>query len=329
MFNGIKTLAYTTGRTIKAHGLGILVGAGIVSSALAIVFAIKSTKKIEQKTEDVNKNILKLQEVIQSENTSPEEKKNAVKECKKNERKKVGIVVKTYLPTICLFTASVACVIGSHKIMKGRLLAAAAAYQTLDSAFEAYRTRVKQELGEELEQKIFNADKENANGVTADGKTAIAEPESFGGKGYTIVLTKDNWPGWSNNVAFMIEELQSAQNQANIELRIRKSLFWKDILNMIGIRNAKDVLTPAQWQASHIVGYMYDPDDTSIDSFVDFGGLFDRYGHKTEKAMDLIRNGCDSITLSFNVDGDILLGGTTKSGQKKRTFIETNTGEVV
>ena len=60
-------------------------------------------------------------------------------------------------------------------------------------------------------------------------------------------------------------------------------------------------------QAARVLGWIYDPADDTIDSYVSFG-LADKEGNLNQETMDMLRAGERSIYLEFNPDGDILTG---------------------
>lgn len=80
------------------------------------------------------------------------------------------------------------------------------------------------------------------------------------------------------------------QDYANEKLKARGYLFLNDVYDMLGIPRTK---------AGQVVGWVYDPESTTSDSYVDFG-IFDT------RNEDFINGYENSILLDFNVDGCIL-----------------------
>ena len=103
---------------------------------------------------------------------------------------------------------------------------------------------------------------------------------------YTFIFN-DKAAGWTKdetrNKTFLLQQ----QNYANEKLKFRGYLFLNDVLDMLGIPRTR---------AGQVVGWIYDPSNTEIDSFVDFG----LYQENPHKAL----NG--GIVLNFNVDGNVL-----------------------
>ena len=62
--------------------------------------------------------------------------------------------VKLYAPAVLLGAASITCILTSHKLMRKRNMALAAAYATLDKHFKDYRGRVLERFGEQVEKEL-------------------------------------------------------------------------------------------------------------------------------------------------------------------------------
>lgn len=97
-----------------------------------------------------------------------------------------------------------------------------------------------------------------------------------------LAWTKDS----EMNKMFLLQQ----QNYANEKLKARGYLFLNDVYDMLGIPRIK---------AGQVVGWVYGPDNTTGDNYVDFG----LFNHNNE---DFINGYENSILLDFNVDGMIL-----------------------
>ena len=87
---------------------------------------------------------------------------------------------------------------------------------------------------------------------------------------------------YESNKFFLLRQ----QDYANEKLKKFGYLFLNDVLDMLGLPRTK---------AGQVVGWVYDPSNTKIDSFIDFG----IFKENSPKAL----NG--GIVLNFNVDGNI------------------------
>ena len=142
----------------KKHSPELLIAGSIVSMAASVALAIYSTTKLDKTLEPFNKKIDQIKKDLKDDNKIQNNEID-VKESKKELALTYGKaalkITALYLPSALFFTSSVACTLGSHKIMKSRNLALAAACTTLEQSYRAYRDRVKEKLGEEAEEKIF------------------------------------------------------------------------------------------------------------------------------------------------------------------------------
>ena len=100
----------------------------------------------------------------------------------------------------------------------------------------------------------------------------------------------DKSPVWSkepeNNKFFVMRQ----QDYANELLKHRGYLFLNEVYDMLGIPRSK---------AGQVVGWIYDPADTTRDSYVDFG-IFNI------RNRDFVNEFENALLLDFNVDGYIL-----------------------
>lgn len=81
--------------------------------------------------------------------------------------------IRVYGPSILLASTSVYLILASHGVMKARNEALIAAVKVLDEGFKQYRSRVVEEFGSDVDERLyFGADKQTV--VTKeeiDGKT--------------------------------------------------------------------------------------------------------------------------------------------------------------
>ena len=295
---------------VKKNSPAILIGFGIVNSAAAIVLAAFATKKVITITAPVKKEIIRIHDEmdkIEDKDPRKEEYKLKLRKTYLNTGKKV---VLAYLPAAVSFGLSVTSIIFSHKILKGRNLALASALTTVKTGYDAYRARVKEKLGEEEERELF------------EGQTVtkvIGKDENGNDKVATVIefkkdRTRDkDWsvtwgPGNGNYEPraggdLNLRSLMQSELWFNQKLRATGYVFLNEVYEHLGFDAG--LLGPRKLKASHILGWIYCPEDKTRDSYISFG-LTDKEGHLTEGAKRLQLGQCDFIFLDFNVDGDIL-----------------------
>lgn len=299
----------------KKHSPEILIASSIVSMFGAVVTAIVATSKLDKTLEPINKEI--------------EEHRNAIKEDTEHAKEHKKELVKTYvkaglkvsalyLPTTLFFTTGMTCIFGSHKIMKGRNLALAAAYTTLENGYNAYRQRVKDKYGEDAEEKLYkDIHKEKVEVIdakTGKVKTVTKEVPHCDKESYYDVMWDCGQLGWCDNAVQNFEWLMLQQAYFNDRLRRQGYLFLSDVYSHLGFD--VNYLGTKRAEASRVLGWIYDPLDKTRDNYVSFGLTQPGTNIALPKvAAQIEKNGC-GFWLSFNVDGDIFSG---KNGQKKYT----------
>ena len=215
-------------------------------------------------------------------------------------------LAKVYAPAVGLGAASLGCMFGSHHIMSKRNASLTAAYIALDQAFNEYKTRVGDRFGsrvqEELEHNIKAVEIESKNtneqgveeAIKAYKDVAMAHTSP-----YTCIFdeTVDTWQPdnmLNRNYLFLMEQA------ANKRLRTQGHLFLNDVLSSIGTHGGVTMKTPE----GQIVGWIYDPNDPTRQSHVDFGVT--NYVEGDEALNSFINGGERSVMLRFNCDGPII-----------------------
>ena len=288
---------------VKKHSPEILVAAGVVGTVASAVLACKATLKVNEVVDEAKFNIDKIHEA--TENGVTEAGEEYFEEDAKKDLALVyaqtGIkFVKLYGPAVVLGAASIGCMLTSHKIMRKRNVALAAAYTTLEKGFKAYRGRVIDRFGEEMDRELrYNIKAkeieervvdENGNEKTVTKTIDVMDPNHY--SPYAIVFDDGN-TGWDKDPELTKYFLIQQQNYANDLLKSKGHLFLNEVYDMLGAQRTK---------AGQCVGWYHDEKSPTGDNFVDFG-IFDIY---SPKARDFVNGYEKVIVLDFNVDGNIL-----------------------
>lgn len=286
-----KKLSQTIGRQtlkLKKNSPAILMVAGGVGFAATVVTASMAT--------------LKAQEVVQRHKDNSEIAKDLFesnhKDYSKDDYNKDQFYIwcrtavalgKLYAPSVLLGVATVTCFTSSYKIMNKRNLGLAAAYSGLEKAYEEYRERVAEELGDEREEEIRLGMREretvNEDGEKTTEKTVTDKLPSQ----YARFFDESN-RNYQNDPALNRMFLSCQQNYANDLLINRQHLFLNEVYDMLGMKRT---------QAGSVTGWVISDDGT--DNFVDFG-IFD--SNNLEKRM-FVNGDEKNILLDFNVNGVI------------------------
>lgn len=299
MNNIVKSATNALSKTkfqFQKHQPEIMVIGGVIGGVVAAVMACKATTKAsevlaESKDQIEQINTLANDPDITDEEYSTDDHKRALATV----YAQTGIeIVKLYAPSVVLGGMSIASILGGHNILRGRNMALAAAYTTLNTTFKDYRDRVVDRFGKDVEYQIrHNLKAEEITEKVEDPetgktkkvkKTVLTRGDDEHERGYARLFDAacDNWNNDANlNRSF----LSGAQNYFNDKLHAVGYVFLSDIYRYLGFRETPEC---------RVVGWTLDGNG---DGYIDFG--FDQ--------DDMFMNGYNKdVWLDFNVDGPIL-----------------------
>lgn len=290
----------------KRHGGLVCTVVAAVTEAVAIGLAIKQTRTVDKVLEPAG---LKIQELKDNDASKKELNK---------ERAKTGLkLARHYALPLVAFAVSEACIFGSHRIMYKKQVALSSALLATQKAYAAYRERVKEQLGEEIEKDIHRNVKKECK-LDEDIRRSDMETNE-----YSIMFDAASFV-WEKNGRANFETLVNIQNQLNIDLKRQGYLFLIDVYKALHI--PLNTIDTTKLQAAYVVGWIYDPYDDTRDSYIDFG-ISTVTGSPINDGIYLFNNTEKDCWLDFNVDGDILTGAyDKKTGKNKRTFTEVVKG---
>ena len=247
----------------------ILVGVGVVGVVSSCVLACRATLKVDSVMDEyrtVEENIEKvLSGEIPSDDYTQEDAENDLRIM----RIKTAVnVAKLYAPSIILGGVSLGCIIKSHGILKSRYNAISAAYMTIDGSYKAYRNRVAERFGSDVEKELRYDIKvqeltnttvdENGNEVTSTEETRVMN--NFGYSEYARFFD-ESCIAWQKDPSYNLTFLRAQQSYANDMLKARGVLFLNEVYDMLDIPRTK---------AGQVVGWKYDPVNGKGDNYVDF-----------------------------------------------------------
>lgn len=298
----VTNIAGRTGLKIQKHSPELLIGAGISTFLGTLILACKATTRAEAILDNHREAIDKantVQEIIDD----PEMPMEPGDEDFDLRKEKVIIFshtgvafAKLYTPSMALGAVSLACFLKAYNIVNTRYLGAVAAYNAVSGAFEAYRSRVKEELGDQMDRhfrygtEISQIDtvEVDENGKKKKSKETIENIDRNGVSQYAAFFDS-SCPEWDQNPLFNLKWLRANETAANDILNTRGHIFLNEVYDMIGLPH-----TPAGAVAGWIKG-------KGGDGYVDFG----LYDPDNESAKRLVSGEDNIILLDFNVDGII------------------------
>lgn len=280
----------------------ILFGAGMVSMVGSTVLACRATLKLEEVFDEIEKD-KKLAHSVKEKVDAGEVRSDITYTDEEMKRDTAIIlvrgavkVVKLYAPAIVLGGVGIVCLTKSHQILTERNAALIAAYTAVDTAFRAYRDRVVERYGEDVDRDMRYGSEEVTVIDEETGKavdTVRVEPGEPSGYARWFDEENSNWHG----PEFMNHNwlwLRTQQNWANDMLRSRGHVFLNEVYSMLGMSHTS---------AGSIVGWVFARENDRGDNYIDFG-CWDENGVGSQP--DEFFNGREgAILLDFNVDGPI------------------------
>lgn len=302
LMNKATRTLHKAGFQLKKHSPEILAVAGVIGTVSAAVMACKATTKLGGIIDKTKEDLDAIHAAAEHPETLPEEY------TPEDAKKDLAIVyiqtgvkiVKLYGPAVALGALSLTGMLTSNHILRKRNIALAAAYATVDKSFKAYRGRVVERFGEELDKELrYNIKAkevketvvdENGKKKTVKTMVNVTDPNTY--SEYARCFMQGS-TGWDKDPEFRLMFLKSQQNAANERLKARGYLFLNEVYEMLDIPPTK---------AGACVGWIYDEKHAYGDNFVDFG----IYNVNDPNCRNFVDGTESAIWLDFNVDGYIL-----------------------
>lgn len=288
---------------LKKHSPEILVISGVVGTVAAGVMACKATTKASNILEEMHESMDQIHKVneMAEENENISYDENDLKKDTTMVYVQTGVkFAKLYGPSLAVGILSITSILVGHNILRKRNLALAAAYTTVSNSFKAYRGRVVDRFGKDLDRELRYDVKakeveetvvdENGNETTVKNTVNVIDPNQI--SDFARIFDDGNI-GWEKDAEHNLAFLKMQQNYANDILQTRGYLFLNEVYDMLGFNRTK---------AGQVVGWYYDEKNPTGDNFVDFG----IYRGESPAVRAFVNGDERSILLDFNVDGEIL-----------------------
>ena len=279
----------------EKHAPTAMVIVGTVGLVYSTVKFCEARSRADELLEESNKKIERVHNAHDSYEPEEYSEEDYRKDLALVHAQKIVQVAKIYGPSIILGTLSVACIFGSHYIMRKRNVALLAAYKVLDEGYKKYRDRVVEEFGAEKDADFQYGRKHETvtETIEQDGKKVKVKKDiiTYSGDGtsvYAQLFTDDN-AAWRGNRDYNLFFISAQETYLNQVLHSRGHVF---------LNEAYDALCLPRTKAGCVVGWV--DGEEGKDRAVDFG-VFD---HDRNVLPGRI-NDDGSIIIDFNVDGAI------------------------
>ena len=301
-----------TGFQLKKHSPEILVVAGVIGVVTSAVMACKATTKVDKIVENTKNDIDKVHTATATGVTEVGES-YSVEDSKKDLTLiyvQTGVkFAKLYGPSVVLGALSITSILASNNILRKRNVALGAAYAAIDKGFKEYRSRVIERFGEEVDRELkYNLKAKKFDETIIDEETGkekkvkkngfVVSPADISGYArFFEKYTQDEDgnsilnPHWESNNEYNLMFIKAQERYANDLLKAKKRVFLNEVYEMLGLPRTK---------AGQIVGWVYDPENSKGDNYIDFGLYSDNLSYS-----DYVNGFDQAILLDFNVDGNI------------------------
>jgi len=279
----VSRLGYRQILKFKKNGPTIMVVGGVVGLGVTAVMAARATRNIDPILEKHSKQRI---DIAVDAVDARDEQKMVVKLYSETSFD----LLKLYAPTIIVGTFSASSVLYGHNILKGRHLATMAAYTGLMEQYKAYRERVAESIGPELERSIFDgaiAKWEEDPDHPGEYKRDVKYSKPAGT--YLRPFFDESNPNWTQDPTANYLFLKGVQTHMGRLLDLRGHVFLFEVYDALGMPRTKETI---------VAGWLLNGNG---DGYVDFGFMTDQ---SPESVM--FRNGAErSVRLNFNIDGVI------------------------
>lgn len=297
---GNSKLVKKTGDKIVQKSPELCLVGGIGLGIGATVLACRATLKVNTIIETHKKNLANINQVMADNKKDPTAWPEYTPEDAQRDKfistvQCVRDLVKLYLPAIGMGVLSVVLLIGGHKIQSNRLMALSTAYTALSSAYDSYRDRVKEEVGEAKEKDIYEGRRtvekieKNEKGKDVKKKEQIQTSPM---NPYSRLFDECN-PWWDRDAEHNKFFLCLQQSRANDLLEKHGHLFLNDVYKMLGFPPTKE---------GQLIGWLKNGEG---DGIVSFGIPWTEVGQVDPDKAAFINGYERSIWLTFNCDGVI------------------------
>lgn len=234
--NALAERAEVVKTNAQAHSPEILIGVGIVGMVTSTVLACRATLKAKDVVEQRKASLAELREVKEA----PENADGALysDEDYKKETRAINLqtgmkVVGLYLPAVTVGVLGASCFIKSNDIHRKHEASLTAAYMSVDQLFKKYRERVKEELGEDADDrfrygaKTIEVEKEVAdeNGKVKKKKEKVDVLEEFDSEHADFTILFDcKSINWDNDPHYQQAIVKDAMANLNIKLQRRAKI---------------------------------------------------------------------------------------------------------
>lgn len=287
-FNRITRAGQRSVLKLKKHSPQILFYGGLVGTVATTVLASRATLKAAP----VLREFKEAREDLDAQASVTTVENEEYTQIVVHQYTWVGAqMVRLYAPAVLVGGLSIAALTKSHRQLTSRNTALTVAYTGLFKTFEAYRQRVRDQVGPEADRQFYLGTTtqveqiEGKNGKMVEKETTILDRLSSAA--LTRVFDKNSSAHWCADPGYNPFFLDNQQRQANFILARQGHLFLNEVYDLLGMTHT---------QEGQVLGWVFE-DLGDNDTYVRFG---------FEDDGEFIAGYTKDALLHFNIHGPIL-----------------------
>lgn len=299
-----ETIIRTGSRALliaQKHSPEILMAVGTATTVGAVILTGKASLRVSDILEEHEETKDKIEKVYSGEIEVEAEylEDDYKKDIFTNKMQCAREIAINYIPAVTLLAFGIGCFFGAHNILSKRYIAMAGMYKLCEESFAAYRSRVKDELGEDQDRHFYYGTEieetvekiEGKGGKIKEKKSKVEVYPGVEVTQYARYFDEAN-PNWQRSADDNRFFLTNMQRQLNDKLVSQGHLFLNEVYDALGFERSS---------AGALVGWVYSDGDINQtgDGYVDFR----IYDFVDAAKRDFVNGYEPSILLDFNVDG--------------------------
>lgn len=270
----------------------LMFAGGVVAGLSSTVLACRATLKLSDVLANAEELKLKA-EMLHETDPNGYDDKTYAKDLTVIKVKTILTLTKLYAPAAGLAVVSISLLTGSHVTLNRRNASLTAAYASVDQAFQKYRERVRDQLGDEVDRDMRYGTRVVSETVEGDdGKKKVVKHTRVaeGQPSQYARFFDELCPDFKKQAEYNMLFLKAQQNYMNDLLQARGHVFLNEVYDALGIPRSG---------AGAAVGWVH---GKGGDDYIDFGIFDDK---TNERVRDFVNGRENAILLDFNVDGVI------------------------
>lgn len=273
----ITKQVFRGGLQLKKNAPNLMFGAGIIGVIGSTVMACKATLTLAEELPAMQE---ELADIRHEQLTNPEDhRRNVTYVYGKNAAR----VARLYAPSVLVGTVAIGALTGSHVTLNKRNAGLTAAYAAVNKAYDEYRERVREDIGEDREMDLYRGNEKKE--ITNDaGKPDVVTVNNVGKHSPYARLFEESNRNWVKNAELNRMFILVQQEHLQLQLQTRGHVFLNDAYDALGMERSRE---------GAVVGWVLDGDG---DNYIDFG--LDK-----EENIDFALGRERCVWLDFNVDG--------------------------